>query len=524
MSDFTKSNNNSKMKMINVIVAAAASSYGIGKNGEIPWYLKGDLAHFRDITSKTSDENKRNVVIMGRNTWNSIPSKFRPLKNRINLILSRNNNLRKELSIPDEVMIASSITEAVKLVSSTEMESKVDKIFVIGGEAAYKEAIESSLCHRVHLTIVNKIVNDADTFFPQLDATKFRMLSRSKMQSEKDKDDDNNDIEYYFTEFESIQEMYDHNDTTTTISSQNIQELKGEPMIVCSPNEEESQYLRLCEDIITNGVRRGDRTGTGTLSKFGVQMRFSLRNNVFPLLTTKKVFWRGVAEELLWFVKGSTNAKELSDKKIHIWDGNGSKEFLESRGLGHREEGDLGPVYGFQWRHFGADYDTMHSNYDNKGVDQLIQCINKIKNSPEDRRIIMTAWNPSDLDKMALPPCHMFAQFYVADGELSCQMYQRSADMGLGVPFNIASYSLLTRMIADHCNLKAGDFVHTIGDAHVYLNHVEALKEQISRTPREFPKLILKNTTTKNIDEYQMEDFEIVDYKPMATIKMKMAV
>ena len=528
MSDFTKKNKVSKMKMINVIVAAAASSFGIGKNGDIPWYLKGDLAHFRNITSKTSDENKRNAVIMGRKTWNSIPPKFRPFKNRINVILSRNTNLREELSIPDEVLIASSIDEAVTLLSSTEMVSKVDKIYVIGGEAAYKEAVASPLCDRVHLTIVNKVVDDADTFFPRLDATRFRMLSRSKMQSEKDKDDENNDIKYYFTEFESIKEMFDTacSSSSTTDVSQTLQELKGEPIVTCSANEEESQYLRLCDDIIKNGARRGDRTGTGTLSKFGVQMRFSLRNEQFPLLTTKKVFWRGVAEELLWFVKGSTNAKELSDKKIHIWDGNGSKEFLESRGLGHREEGDLGPVYGFQWRHFGADYETMHSDYEGKGVDQLMQCINKIKNSPEDRRIILTAWNPSDLDKMALPPCHMFAQFYVANGELSCQMYQRSADMGLGVPFNIASYSLLTRMIADCCDLKAGDFVHTIGDAHVYMNHVDALKEQISRTPREFPKLILKSSNGKKkcIDEYQMEDFEIVDYNPMATIKMKMAV
>ncbi len=192
------------MKMINVIVAASSSSYGIGKNGEIPWHLKGDLERFRDITSKTTNENKRNVIIMGRNTWNSIPSKFRPLKNRINVILSRNNNLRKELSIPDEVIIASSINEAVKLVSTTEMASKIDKIFVIGGESAYKEAIESPLCHKVYLTIVNKIVNDADTFFPKLDATKFKIISKSKTILEKDKHN-GNDIEYYFTEFESIQ-------------------------------------------------------------------------------------------------------------------------------------------------------------------------------------------------------------------------------------------------------------------------------------------------------------------------------
>ena len=237
---------------------------------------------------------------------------------------------------------------------------------------------------------------------------------------------------------------------------------------------EELQYLEMIEDIIATGNVKGDRTGTGTISKFGCQMRFDLRRS-FPLLTTKRVFWRGVAEELLWFVKGSTNAKELQDRNIHIWDGNGSREYLDKVGLGHREEMDLGPVYGFQWRHFGAEYTDMHADYAGKGVDQLAEVIDKIKNNPNDRRILLTAWNPAALKEMALPPCHMFCQFYVANGELSCQMYQRSCDMGLGVPFNIASYSLLTCMIAQVCGLKPGDFVHCLGDTHVYSNHVEPL-------------------------------------------------
>lgn len=275
--------------------------------------------------------------------------------------------------------------------------------------------------------------------------------------------------------------------------------------------------------MIENGVQRGDRTGTGTLSKFGVQMRFSLKDDVMPLLTTKRTFWRGVAEELLWFVKGSTNANELAAKDIHIWDGNGSREFLDKRGLGHREVGDLGPVYGFQWRHFGAKYGTMHDDYTGCGVDQLADCIDKIKNNPTDRRIIMSAWNPADLNEMALPPCHMFVQFFVAEGRLSAQMYQRSADLGLGVPFNIASYSLLVRMVAKVCGLEPGEFIHVIGDAHVYLNHVDALKEQLKRKPRKFPKLKIGGEQ-KDIDGFKMEDFKIEGYKPHKTIKMKMAV
>lgn len=252
-------------------------------------------------------------------------------------------------------------------------------------------------------------------------------------------------------------------------------------------------------------------------------MRFSLRNNRFPLLTTKRVFWKGVAEELLWFVNGSTNANLLSDKGIKIWDGNGSREFLDKSGLCHREVGDLGPVYGFQWRHFGAKYRDMHFDYTGEGIDQLQECIDKIKSNPEDRRIVLTAWNPSDISLMALPPCHMFCQFYVANGELSCQMYQRSADLGLGVPFNIASYALLTVMMAQVCNLAPGDFVHSIGDAHVYLNHVDALKEQIQRVPKEFPTISV-NPEVKNIDGFKFSDFTINGYNPDATIKMKMAV
>ena len=286
---------------------------------------------------------------------------------------------------------------------------------------------------------------------------------------------------------------------------------------------EEYQYLRLISQIINNGIERPDRTGVGTRSIFGATMRFNLRNDILPLLTTKRVFWRGVCQELLWFIQGCTDGKELSKKNIRIWDGNGSREFLDSRGLTDYEVGDLGPVYGFQWRHFGAKYINCHTNYNKQGIDQLMNVINTIKTNPYSRRIVMTAWNPSDIPKMALPPCHMFCQFYVANGELSCQMYQRSADMGLGVPFNIASYSLLTRIIAQVCGLKCGDFIHCIGDCHVYLNHIQPLKEQLKRKPNPFPTLKM-NPNKMNVDSFVYEDFKVVGYKPQKTIKMKMAV
>jgi len=230
-----------------------------------------------------------------------------------------------------------------------------------------------------------------------------------------------------------------------------------------------------------------------------------------------------VAEELLWFLNGETSAKKLQDKGIGIWDGNSSREYLDSIGLTAREEGDLGPVYGWQWRHFGASYTDMHADYTGQGVDQVAEVLDKLRNKPDDRRIIMTAWNPADLKKMALPPCHMFAQFYVADGALSCQMYQRSADLGLGVPFNIASYALLTCLFAHLTGLKRGTFVHTIGDAHVYLNHVDALKQQLERTPRPFPTLAI-DPKVDSVEACTFADLTIDGYNPLGKIKMDMAV
>ncbi|KAL7306846.1 thymidylate synthase-like [Trichogramma pretiosum] len=290
-----------------------------------------------------------------------------------------------------------------------------------------------------------------------------------------------------------------------------------------SEEHEEHQYLNLIKKILKKGIVKDDRTGVGTHSVFGTQMRFSLRDGQFPLLTTKRVFWRAVAEELLWFIRGSTNANELSAKGIKIWDANASREFLDSLGFRDREVGDLGPVYGFQWRHFGAKYVDMHTDYTGQGFDQLADVIDKVKNNPDDRRIIMSAWNPVDIPKMALPPCHSLAQFYVCNGELSCHLYQRAGDMGLGVPFNIASYSLLTCMIAHVAKLKPGDFVHTMGDAHVYRNHVEAVKEQIKREPKPFPKFRIVREVN-DIDDFKFSDFEITNYNCHPKLPMPMAV
>ncbi len=262
------------------------------------------------------------------------------------------------------------------------------------------------------------------------------------------------------------------------------------------------QYLDLLEHVMQNGTQKNDRTGTGTISVFGYQMRFDLSKG-FPLLTTKKLHLRSIIHELLWFLMGETNIKYLTENNISIWN-----EWAD-------ENGELGPVYGHQWRAWTTP--------DNKTIDQISQIINQIKTNPDSRRIIVSAWNVADVDKMALPPCHLLFQFYVADGKLSCQLYQRSADIFLGVPFNIASYALLTMMIAQVTGLKPGDFVHTLGDAHLYNNHLEQTKLQLSREPRQLPVMNI-NPDVKDIFSFKYEDFNLTNYDPHPHIKAAVAV
>ncbi|KPK10225.1 MAG: thymidylate synthase [Acidithiobacillales bacterium SG8_45] len=262
------------------------------------------------------------------------------------------------------------------------------------------------------------------------------------------------------------------------------------------------QYLDLMRHVLEHGVKKEDRTGTGTVSVFGHQSRYDLEQG-FPLVTTKKLHLKSIIYELLWFLRGDTNIKYLTDHGVSIWN-----EWAD-------DNGDLGPVYGSQWRSWP---DT-----NGEKIDQIAQVIDQIKNNPDSRRIIVSAWNVGELNHMALPPCHAFFQFYVADGRLSCQLYQRSADIFLGVPFNIASYALLTMMIAQVCGLRAGDFVHTLGDAHLYLNHLEQAKTQLAREPRPLPILTI-NPTRTDIESFVFEDFELSNYDPHPHIKAPVAV
>ena len=291
------------------------------------------------------------------------------------------------------------------------------------------------------------------------------------------------------------------------------------------------QYLELCKTVLEKGTYKDDRTGTGTYSIFGYQTRYNLEEG-FPLVTTKKVFLRGIIHELLWFISGDTNIKYLVDNNVHIWDdwaykaytlssdfkGETMTEFADKIKAESKDSefvkkyGELGPVYGRQWR-----------NFNEEGVDQLANLIDQIKNNPNSRRLIISAWNPCEVDKMALPPCHSFMQFYVINGKLSCQLYQRSADIFLGVPFNIASYSLFTMMIAQVCGLKPGEFIHTMGDAHIYKNHVDQIKLQLSREPKKLPTMKI-NPNVKSIFDFKIEDFELEGYEPWPRIKGEVAV
>jgi thymidylate synthase len=290
-----------------------------------------------------------------------------------------------------------------------------------------------------------------------------------------------------------------------------------------SSYHEENQYLNLLDDILSTNSEFVGRNGK-TLSIYGSAMRFSLENNSIPLITTKKVAWKTCLRELLWFIKGSTNNKLLKEQNVHIWDANGSREFLDSRGLQNNNEDDLGPIYGFQWRHYNADYVSCDTDYSNKGIDQLKEVINTLKD-PElrnSRRMIISAWNPCQLNSMALPPCHIMMQFNVTNNnKLSCSMYQRSNDEACGTCFNIASYSFLTHLLAIHCGLEPYEFIYYKGNCHIYEEHISNIKIQLQRQPYEFPTLQILNKR-ENIEDYNIDDFKVCNYKYHEPLEYKM--
>lgn len=446
------------------IVVAHNSRRGIGCNNALPWSCPQDMAFFKKLTLESAIYN---AVVMGSNTWRSIGET--PLPGRLNVVIS--TKLRKP-DLPNGVILFDSVDKCVRDL----LKMGLDNIYIIGGASIYTQFMNLPIVSTIH---ANEILHNCAPCSTHLDEipSDFRLVNQRPTKD---------------VVFRTYQR---------------------------SPNMGEISYLRLVGDILREGEPRSDRTGTGTISMFGKSMRFSLQADKIPVLTTKKVFWPGVVKELLWFISGSTDANRLSEQGVNIWKENGSREFLDNLGFYGRDEGDLGPVYGFQWRHFGAEYIDCKTDYRGKGFDQIKDCIDKIRNDPYSRRIIVSAWNPPDLGIMNLAPCHMMCQFHVSGKELSCQIYQRSCDVGLGVPFNISSYALLTHIIAHCCGIKAKELIYVMGDAHIYKNHVQPLKTQLERDPLSFPTVKL-NDSVRNIDEFRFEDIELRNYYSHPAIKL----
>lgn len=455
------------------LIVAIDANNGISKNGYIPWKSRSDMKFFKDKTVG----NGKNIVIMGRRTYESIPEEFRPLEGRHNIVIST----KWRQSDYPTITVADSLTEALKFAGGY---GDVDEVFVAGGERVYNEAIARFLyrCKRMYITKF-KTNYECDQFF-DWDSVK------------------------NFPEFQNHVSTRDFN------------------RYYFSPNvkHDEDGYLETLRDVLENGKQRIDRTDTGTISKFGVRMEFDISES-FPLITTKTVKYSNILKELLWMMSGDTDSRTLEAQGVNIWRGNSSRRFLDERGLKELEEGDIGCGYGFQWRHWGAEYEGCDKKYDGKGVDQIAKIVDQIRNDPFSRRIILSAWNVDMLDGMALPPCHMTAQFYVSNDRktLDCQLYQRSGDMFLGVPYNIASYSTLTYMLARICNLKPGRLIHVIGDAHIYSDHVNAVKKQLKRDPKPFPTLKFSEEVLE-IDDFEEKMFELESYEPWPFIQAKMAV
>lgn len=462
-------------------IVAYDSNFGIGFENKVQWRVPEDMNYFFEKTTGSG----KNAVVMGRVTWESIPQRYRPLKNRINVVLTRSTTVSTS-AFPEGVLVFNSVDSCIKGLSKNH--KFLEEVFVIGGSDIYKCFLETPVVTTVYATEIHSDTEfKADRYFPEIEGFGFKIQESLPMK----------------------------------ISS--YAEVKYKFVTYSRENEEEKQYLDMCTDIVETGFQKSDRTGTGTFSKFGQTMRFSLRGGVIPVLTTKRVFWRGVVAELLFFISGKTDTSVLSDDGVNIWKGNTSREFLDSRGLTGYKVHDMGPMYGFQWRHWEAEYRGCSDDYTGEGIDQLQECINMIKNQPDSRRIVITAYNPSDLAKSVLPPCHYSIQFACYGDELSILVTMRSVDLGLGFPFNVASYSLLLHMVCQVTSKKPGEIVFNAGDCHVYKNHVEGLKEQISRVPRGFPTISL-NKNVDCIDDFSSGDIELVGYYPHPSIKLDMAV
>ena len=443
-----------------------------GINGDLAYTSKADMGNFSRITKSIGN------VVMGSATWLSLPESVRPLPDRTNIVLTGNEALREELRGKGVVCI-SRLDEAFDV---------VDEPCFIGGARLVNSLFESvalsAKIHKMYVTIFGDDDQPENGYYVHLPFENYKQVAKSSVKSTK--------VVHYGNGSMDI----DMDHVTYKLEQKHM-------------DNYELKYLDAMRGILRLPPRQG-RNGA-THSTFGLQLKYDCLEGRVPLLTTKKVAWKTCIKELLWFLRGDTDNRILRDQNVHIWDGNSTREFLDSRGLTNRREGDLGPVYGFQWRHFGAKYVDCETDYSGQGVDQLGMCVEMLKNDKYSRRIIMSAWNPPDLDDSALPPCHAFIQWYVdSEDKLWLQFYQRSADMFLGVPFNMFSYAVFLHMMSAKTGIAPGGVVHSIGDAHVYADHKEAVEEQLKNPILGQPKI--KISFKEAWEDYVIGDFELVDY------------
>jgi dihydrofolate reductase/thymidylate synthase len=489
------------------IISAIDNKMGIGINGSLPWNLPEDMEFFKNKTYNS-------IVIMGSKTFFSIPPKFRPLKNRHNIVITNQDTLINSTKIPSNLSFC--IFEDFEYHIHEANKNNITpytNVFIIGGQQIY--SLFFKYFHNQHnisnLSIhITHILSNfhCDVFFPYIPEY-FKLIQYSPIHISK-----HNSLKFRFLTYKITR---DDNYT------------------------KEQPYINIASDILklTNNPNnlRIDRTNTGIFSIFSTQMRFNIKDNI-PILTTKKIPFKTCVYELLWFLKGSTDNKWLQNKNVHIWDGNSTRQFLDSNGLNHLQENDTGACYPFQWRHFGAKYIDCNTDYTGQGFDQIKYVINLLKNNPYSRRIFLSAWNPTDLSNTCLPPCHVSIQFFVnkhiyTDNSgnstevkyLSGHMYQRSADWFLGEPFNILSYTILIYLLAEICSMKPYELIISTGDTHIYQNHITQMKEQINKTPLSKPILkINPSVKNKNIEQIDINDFELIGYFSHPTIKGLMAV
>jgi len=481
------------------IIVCYCNKNGIGRDNTIPWRISDDLKHFKMITTTNSiqSEHKSNTVIMGRKTWESLPSECRPLSDRYNIVLSSKTKFKDS----DKVhYINSNIDATIEYINEMHKLKLIsNNVFIIGGEEIYKQFMENhiDLINKIYVTELYSTIT-CDKFFSKIDMDKFRIDKISEFKKDKS-------INYryltYHKRLDSIKYI----------------------------NIEEQQYIDLIKNILQNGLSRDDRTGEGTLSIFApYTMKFNLKDT-FPLCTLKKGFFRAVFEELMLYIRGQTDNNILKEKNIHIWDGNTTREFLDKRGLTHLPEGDMGETYGFNMRHYGGEYVNCKTKYEKKnGFDQLEYVIHEIKHNPYSRRILINLWNPKTAENASLPSCLHQYQFYVdtKNKTLNLQIYLRSSDVFLANNWNTCTGALFVHLLCNlkDINLTPGTLSVICGDAHIYKNHIELSKQMITRESYPYGKLIIKKKVDK-IEEFTYEDINIIGYKSHSNdLKGKMAI